>query len=275
MIGRLDHLIEAVYERFKDRYFLDESELTWCTSWVASDCLLKGCLLIFKGKGMVSLSRTFNICLTCSRYYARVMQVFPPRSSLAAATSPPFPPKADEEDQIHQLASDLKLPVKDANVRDDPQKYLYKIQIHEDNKEKVATSPNDKPEAEKSKWSGSLMEVQCSSMRYFVHDVASPMLERADYASFLVSCSRDRLTFSKSILRRFIRDCVDRDAAVASPWVVKKFIADKYGVSSIMPDETRKGVENLKKGEMEKRKKAWEEKEGPSAKKQKKEPERA
>ena len=67
---------------------------------------------------------------------------------------------------------------------------------------------------------------------------------------------------------------MDRDAAVASPWVVKKFIADKYGVSSIMPDETRKGVEKLKKGEMEKRKKAWEEKEGPNTKKQKKEPER-
>lgn len=101
------------------------------------------------------------------------------------------------------------------------------------------------------------------------------MLERANRASPLVPCSRDRLTFSKSILRRFIRDCVDRDAAVASPWVVKKFIADKYGVSSVMPDETRKGVEKLKKGEMEKRKKAWEEKEGPSTKKQKKEPERA
>ena len=67
---------------------------------------------------------------------------------------------------------------------------------------------------------------------------------------------------------------MNRDAAVASPWVVKKFIADKYGVSSVMPDETRKGVENLRKGEMEKRKKAWEEKEGPSAKKQRKEPER-
>ena len=100
------------------------------------------------------------------------------------------------------------------------------------------------------------------------------MFEGADCALVLVSCSRDRLTFSKSILRRFIRDCVNRDAAVASPWVVKNFIADKYGVSSVMPDETRKGVENLRKGEMEKRKKAWEEKEGPSTKKQKKEPER-
>lgn len=25
-MGRLDHLVEAVYERFKDRYFKDESE---------------------------------------------------------------------------------------------------------------------------------------------------------------------------------------------------------------------------------------------------------
>jgi hypothetical protein len=91
------------------------------------------------------------------------MQVFPPRSNLASTTSSPLKP--DEEEQIHKLASDLKLPVKDANVRDDPQKYLYKIQIHEDNKEKVPVGQNDKSEAEKSKWSGSLMEVQCSSMR--------------------------------------------------------------------------------------------------------------
>ena len=25
VVGRLDHLVEAVYERFKDRYYLDES----------------------------------------------------------------------------------------------------------------------------------------------------------------------------------------------------------------------------------------------------------
>jgi len=114
---------------------------------------------------MSNPSCTSSIRLTPSRYYARVMQVFPPRSSLSATTPSPFPSKSDEEDQIHKLASDLKLPVKDANVRDDPQKYLYKIQIHEDNKEKVTPSPNDKPEGEKSKWSGSLMEVQCSTMR--------------------------------------------------------------------------------------------------------------
>lgn len=165
MIGRLDHLIEAVYDRFKDRYFLDESELPQLMSPIFPDSCRKGCLLIFKERGTFNSPRMSSVHLTCSRYYARVMQVFPPRSTLAATTASPFPPKSDKEEQIHKLATDLKLPVKDANVRDDPQKYLYKIQIHEDNKEKVAATPNDEPEAEKSKWSGSLMEVQCSSMR--------------------------------------------------------------------------------------------------------------
>jgi bromodomain adjacent to zinc finger domain protein 1A len=60
---------------------------------------------------------------------------------------------------------------------------------------------------------------------------------------------------------------VDRDAAVASPWTVKLAIAARYGVESIMPEETRQGVENIKKGEIDKRKKVWEEKEGPPTKK--------
>lgn len=96
------------------------------------------------------------------------------------------------------------------------------------------------------------------------HDVGSV------WSNYLSSGSRDRLAFSKSILRRFIRDCVDRDAAVASPWTVKEAIAKHYGVDSIMPEETRRGVENIKKGEIDKRKKIWEDKEGPPTKKQKK-----
>jgi bromodomain adjacent to zinc finger domain protein 1A len=36
-----------------------------------------------------------------------------------------------------------------------------------------------------------------------------------------------------------------------------------------MPEETRKGVETIKKGEIDKRKKVWEDKDGPPSKKQK------
>jgi bromodomain adjacent to zinc finger domain protein 1A len=84
-----------------------------------------------------------------------------------------------------------------------------------------------------------------------------------------VNHSRDRLGFSKSILRRFIRDCVDRDAPIMSPWTVKPPLAKRYGISTVMPEETRKGVESLKKGEIDKRKKVWEDKEGPATKKKK------
>jgi len=37
-----------------------------------------------------------------------------------------------------------------------------------------------------------------------------------------------------------------------------------------MPEATRKGVEDIKKGEIDKRKKVWEDKDGPPTKKQKK-----
>ncbi|KAG2130310.1 uncharacterized protein EDB93DRAFT_1255923 [Suillus bovinus] len=84
---------------------------------------------------------------------------------------------------------------------------------HEKSHEKGMAALKDKV-----KWSGSFMDVQCSIM----------------------SC--DHLAFSKSIIRRFIRDCVDRDAAVASPWTVKPVIAKHYGVDSVMPEETRKDM---------------------------------
>jgi bromodomain adjacent to zinc finger domain protein 1A len=72
-------------------------------------------------------------------------------------------------------------------------------------------------------------------------------------------------------LRRFIRDCVDRDPAVASPWVVKPAISKRYGITTAMPEDQRKKTESKKKGEMEKRKKAFDEKDGPPSKKQKRE----
>lgn len=78
------------------------------------------------------------------------------------------------------------------------------------------------------------------------------------------------MTFSKSILRRFIRDCVDRDAAVASPWTVKPTIAKRFGVKTDMPENTKKSVEYTKQNEMDKRKKFPDEKDGPLQKKPRK-----
>ncbi|KAF8167934.1 chromatin remodeling complex protein [Crassisporium funariophilum] len=221
VMGRLDHLVEAVYERFKDRYFAGE-------------------------KILVDLSGT--------KYYARVEKVYPPKyNSDRKARDAHMDPSSSsnlslEDDPPHLIGGDLKVQSKDANTSDNPSLYYYWVYVlelekdksHEKGKSSAKTIERD------GKMVGSLLEVQCGMM------------------------SRDRLSFSKSILRRFIRDCVDREAAVASPWTVKPSIARRYGVDSVMPEETRKGVETIKRGEIDKRKKAWEEKEGPPTKKQKK-----
>ncbi|GJJ08760.1 hypothetical protein Clacol_002979 [Clathrus columnatus] len=205
VVGRLDHLVEAVYERFKDRYF--EGERVY-------------------------------VEIEGERYWATVLEVFPPRS-LGEIVEP------------HPISGDLKLPVAEVNATNDPHMYTYKVQLIDDGSNEPETDSKGKVRPPLPKFDTTLHDVRCNRL------------------------SRDRLSFSKSILRRFIRDCVDRDAAVASPWTVKEAIAEKYGVENIMPEETRKGVEEVKNKEIEKRKKVWEDKEGPPTKKQKRMEEKA
>ncbi|KAH9982519.1 ATP-utilizing chromatin assembly and remodelling N-terminal-domain-containing protein [Lactifluus volemus] len=222
VMGRLDHLVEAVYERYKDRYFRDEK---------------------------------IYVDIQGDKFVARVVEVFLPRppnakvngesTDVAPVPSTSASPLPNDQRLPHQIHGDLKIAAKEVNAADDPTKYLYKVQILEEEKPEGRDKHTASTKEARAKWSGSIMEVQCNVM------------------------SRDRLAFSKSILRRFIRDCVDRDAAVASPWTVKPPVAARYGVDSVMPEATRQGVEDIKKGEIQKRKKVWEDKEGP-LKKQKK-----
>ncbi|KAI0274694.1 ATP-utilizing chromatin assembly and remodelling N-terminal-domain-containing protein [Gloeopeniophorella convolvens] len=222
VMGRLDHLVEAVYERYKDRYFRDEK---------------------------------IYVDIQGDKFVARVVEVYPPRSNTKVngevtdntpvASTSSTPPSTDQQRPPHQIQGDLKIAAKEVNAADDPAKYIYKAQILEEEKPEGRDKHTASTKEARAKWTGSIMEVRCNVM------------------------SRDRLAFSKSILRRFIRDCVDRDAAVASPWTVKLAVATRYGVDSVMPEATRQGVEDIKKGEIQKRKKVWEDKEGP-LKKQKK-----
>ncbi|KIY45420.1 hypothetical protein FISHEDRAFT_66988 [Fistulina hepatica ATCC 64428] len=218
VVGRLDHLVDAVYERFKDRYFKDE-------------------------KIVVDLSGT--------KYIAKIDRVYPPKySNDQAARDQSI--SSPEDGKPHAIGGDLSIDIKVANTRDDPYLYFYWVYLIEPERDSHAKG---KAKALKQEdMAGSIMEVQCGMM------------------------SRDRLMFSKSILRRFIRDCVDRDPAVASPWTVKPAIARHYGVASVMPEATRQGVQDIKRGEMDKRRKVdpekvkrkGEEGESPPAKRQRK-----
>ncbi|KAL5535354.1 hypothetical protein ACEPAF_3448 [Sanghuangporus sanghuang] len=245
VMGRLDHLVEAVHDRFKDRYFAGEK---------------------------------IYVDVEGNRYAARIIKVFPPRTSstLKRKRSPSdgsdysgysSTPESTstgsstpEPRQLHAIGGDLNISLEESIARDDPASYTYRVQLLEEEapqdseehpsvsavnrresgrvKEKGRANANGHSDTENgAKWAGSLMDVPCELM------------------------SRDRLVFSKSLLRRFLRECLDRDSSLASPWAVKPVIAQRLGIPTEMPEHIKAGVEKVRKDEIDKRKKVWEEKE--------------
>lgn len=198
------------------------------------------------------------------KYYAHIIKLFPPRGPVNGST----PTTNGTNSEPHSMGVDLRVPQEEALARDDPLGYFYTVRLIEESEQEYLEG--DLPRqtgSEAEKWSGSEMEVKADALRYLSVMMADTRCR--SYHPF----SRDRLSFSKSILRRFIRDCVDRDPAVASPWTVKRVIAEQHGVATEMPEEVRRAIDGAKAGEKEKRKKVWEEKleaEGSISKRRKK-----
>lgn len=158
---------------------------------------------------------------TLARYYASIKTVYPPRSllrqhqeaALAAQRSqkkqkqnpdsdsdltdeePEYPP-IDAEAVIHRIGTDLDEDITKANELDNPDDYLYAIQLSD----------------EDGKFTGSLMEARAKALK------------------------RDRLTFSKTILKKYLKEATVRETTVASPWVVRHVLAQRYGID-INPSE--------------------------------------
>ena len=106
------------------------------------------------------------------------------------------------------MAEDLKIPVKDAAERDDPTKYYYKVQILDEEKQSTgkANEKNKGKETNKSKYSGTLMDVRCTDMRcvwllyinYTYTEGVLPLCGRRSF-SIAVTASRSRsLSFGDS-----------------------------------------------------------------------------
>ncbi|KAK8847357.1 hypothetical protein IAR55_005214 [Kwoniella newhampshirensis] len=205
------------------------------------------------------------------KYLARIVKTFPPRS-LTANSSSPFRPTAPI---YHPFAADLSRPIEEVNEKDDPMRYFYNVRLIEEGAaEGIAAEyasatgmsnghDDEEDDGKGEKWQASTMEVQADKI------------------------SRDRINFSRAMLKRFIRDCVVRDTAVYSPWLVKPSVAQRYGIPSEMTDEIREGIARYKERQMDKRKREREERLGlnnppepeveeekPKTKKQKKEEER-
>ncbi|KAG9054204.1 hypothetical protein FS842_005804 [Serendipita sp. 407] len=219
VVGRLDHLVEAVYERFKDRYFEGER--------------------VFVDFGLSSAEDDSKETPGKGRYSVQIASVASPSKSVSTNGKRKASQMENGDDESivpHDIYGDLKQPVAEVNALDDPKGYTYNVQL-------VEEGPNGTFSVVEPETHGDLrlgnttMDVHCDLI------------------------SRDRLAFSKSILKRFIRECVDRDAAVASPWIVKADIASKYNINQNMPEEVRRGVDAMKRLESDKRKKIIESKE--------------
>lgn len=64
------------------------------------------------------------------------------------------------------------------------------------------------------------------------------------------------------MLKRFLRDCVHREAAVYSPWLLKTSVAERYGLPTEMSDAVKDRIATYRERQMDRRKREREERMG-------------
>lgn len=163
-----------------------------------------------------------------TRYYARVMDVFPPRSLVrhhaqlaekVSAKTGSVQGQPLAQDIVHKVGIDLYTDAESAATIDDPEDYIYSVQLID----------------EGGQFTGSLMEARSKQL------------------------SRDRLTFSKTILKKYLREAVVRDSTVASPWIVKPALAQRYGIPTAPNQATLQKNSVIKDQKLSKRRAAFNE----------------
>ncbi|SPO32699.1 related to ITC1 - subunit of Isw2 chromatin remodelling complex [Ustilago trichophora] len=198
--GRIDQLVDQVYDRFKDRFFPGE---------------------------------TVYFDLDGEKYYARMTKVDPPSTAATATNGDDAEQKVKQEPnghaessrstprasatptEIHTIGTNLALELEEANKQDDPSKYVYTVDLLDDEDEATGGT----------------------------------------YITSSEKLSRDRLAFSKTILRKYLRDCIIRAANIGAEWRVKEWLAVKYGIPLEPTDEITQKNEALKDAKLSKRKK--------------------
>ena len=175
VIGRLDNLVEAVYARYKDRFFQGEREGYFSSLKVSSDkYYVPGVIIDVQG----------------DKYPAKVMKVYTPK--VAFPTN--FPPEdgdssmeSDEDtddeskdahlrwvvpESPHIVGGDMSITLQDSCYRDNPSQYVYTVQFVDDEGASDAQTQESNGVA-RTKWSGSLMEVQSDRISFVFHSAAS------------------------------------------------------------------------------------------------------
>lgn len=215
-MGRLDHLVEAVHDRFKDRYFAGES------SSFSSPFAMTGVFTFFL---------EIYVDVEGNRYAARIIDVFPPRISFPLKRKRSLSNGSDysgysstsgsswtgsrtpEPRQMHAVGGDLAVSLEESIARDDPAKYIYRVQLLEEEapqdneqqasvsavnrresgrvKEKGRTAANGHGDIENgAKWAGSLMDTSCELMSYVISLRSLPRTELMTYIDEIDSSSQ-------------------------------------------------------------------------------------
>ena len=126
---------------------------------------------------MLARQLLFRASLTYlgSRFVARVVEVFLPRSNVkvngestdtALTASTSSSPYSSDQPRPHQIHGDLKISAKEVNAADDPMKYLYKVQILEEEKPEGRDKHTASTKEARAKWNGTITEVRCNVMRW-------------------------------------------------------------------------------------------------------------
>ncbi|EJT97839.1 hypothetical protein DACRYDRAFT_71506 [Dacryopinax primogenitus] len=269
VVGRLDGLVDRVYERFKDRFWTGERVI---------------------------------VDIAGERFIATICQVFPPRrrtssnSSNTAVREPapihPFPTSLDSPPiddaqayfysvQIVGGASATGLekdgkegtPAKREDKREDkPREGKRKSEANgepEGNRrrslrQRRQEEERDRLEKKSAPSSSAPPPPATGAVAVGSMKVEEPAVGEGFKGSLMEvtssQLSRDRLTFSKSILRRYLAATVERGAALASPWEVKPSLCKRYGIDAHMPEARKEEVEVIRTQALGKRKKAVSEK---------------
>ena len=153
IMGRLDHLVELVYDRFVNRYFKGESAFPGLPTCSYSN---------FNSHSNRVPTEVF-VDIQNEKYYARIIKVFPPKTLTNGAS----PSKETQLVEPHSIGINLRVSFDESLLRDDPMAYFYAVRLIEETDPTSGETKGDvDDDLESEKWAGSEMEVKANAMRH-------------------------------------------------------------------------------------------------------------
>ncbi|KAE8211049.1 hypothetical protein CF327_g5159 [Tilletia walkeri] len=281
IVGRLDQLVDNIYERYQNRFFPgDEISLE-----IEGDKYHAEIREVYPPRSVWRIHQEEIVESKIREYEMRrsasASPVKPKRSpakagpSKAAASTAAaedsdsdlsdlteLPPASQEflasiaeaaassltaADVAHKIGGDLSVSAEKALKLDPPEDYLYRLQLRPGAQPAKPGNDNDAGQVNDNNGEGS------SS------GAGKAAYSASTYEARASALSRDRLKFSKTILKKLLREALRRDAHVGAPWMVRENWARVYNINLVPTDAIVKKNEEIREAKLQKRKKVVEE----------------